>query len=122
MLKTIIFAIVLANLSGLGVTIGAHRLWSHRSFKARIPLKILLATCFAFSCQGSIWMWAAWHPVHHKFAETDGDPHNSTRGFFYSHIGWLFTYDHPKFKKNLEKIDMSDVENETFIICSTKRI
>ncbi|CAG7720557.1 unnamed protein product, partial [Allacma fusca] len=55
-LQTIIFAEVLADFAGFGITVGAHRLWTHRCFKARTPLKILLATCFAFTGQGSLWL------------------------------------------------------------------
>ncbi|CAG7837575.1 unnamed protein product, partial [Allacma fusca] len=55
--STIIFGLVLAELGCLGVTIGAHRLWSHRAFKANLPLRILLVACQTLSGQDSVWMW-----------------------------------------------------------------
>ena len=53
-------------LTGIGVTVGAHRLWTHRSFKANLPLRILLASLFTLSGQRSIYTWAVEHRAHHK--------------------------------------------------------
>lgn len=45
--------------------------------------------------QNDIYDWSRDHRVHHKFSETDGDPHNAKRGFFFSHVGWLLCKKHP---------------------------
>ncbi|CAG7716554.1 unnamed protein product, partial [Allacma fusca] len=119
-LSTLIFGELFTSITSLGVTVGAHRLFAHRSFKANTPLKILLTILFTFSGQHSVWLWAAWHRVHHKFTDTDADPHNSTRGFFYSHIGWLLTYDHDEFLGNLRKVDMSDLESDPIVMLQKK--
>ncbi|CAG7830745.1 unnamed protein product [Allacma fusca] len=116
MLSTLIFAEATSTLCHIGVGAGAHRLFAHRSYKAKTPLRALLAILFAFAGQQSLWLWTAWHRVHHKLTDTDADPHNSTRGFFYSHIGWLLTYDHDKFMENYKKIDMSDMENDPIVM------
>ena len=73
----------------LGITAGAHRLWSHRSYSASLPVRVLfmLANCAAH--QGSIYHWVRDHRLHHRYSDTDKDPHNIHRGFFYAHIGWL---------------------------------
>ena len=73
----------------LGVTLGYHRLLSHRSFKAPRWLTRFLATCGALSAQMGPIDWAGVHRQHHKYADTDKDPHNSKKGFWWSHIGWI---------------------------------
>ncbi|VCX37541.1 unnamed protein product, partial [Gulo gulo] len=80
--------------NALGATAGAHRGWSHRSYKARLPLRICLAAANSMAFQNDIFEWARDHRVHHKYSETDADPHNARRGFFFSHIGWLFVRRH----------------------------
>lgn len=74
---------------GLGITCGAHRLWSHRAYKANAPLRALLMLLTSLANQGSIFHWARDHRVHHKNSDREGDPYNASRGFFYSHVGWL---------------------------------
>jgi stearoyl-CoA desaturase (delta-9 desaturase) len=49
------------------------------------------------------------HRVHHKFSDTDADPHNATRGLFFSHVGWLMQKKHPEVLRRGREIDMSDV-------------
>jgi Fatty-acid desaturase len=49
------------------------------------------------------------HRVHHKFSETDADPHNSHRGFFFAHVGWLMQTKHPEVLRNGKMIDMTDI-------------
>jgi stearoyl-CoA desaturase (delta-9 desaturase) len=116
LLSTVIFAAVLGAASMFGVTAGAHRLWSHRSYSAKTPLKILLATLQTFSAQDSVWQWAAWHRVHHKFVDADGDPHNSSRGFFFSHVGWLLSYEYKDFHPYVQKVDLSDLEADPIVM------
>lgn len=83
------------KLSLFGITAGVHRLWSHRAYKARFPLRVFLAFCNSVSYQNSIYEWARDHRVHHKYTETNADPVNSKRGFFFSHVGWLCCKKHP---------------------------
>lgn len=107
--QTIIAAIVLYIIGGLGITAGAHRLWSHKSYKARFPLRFVLMifNCVAF--QNDIYEWSRDHRVHHKFSETDADPHNAKRGFFFSHVGWLLARKHPAVFSKGKTIDCSDI-------------
>jgi stearoyl-CoA desaturase (delta-9 desaturase) len=93
-----IFYFVVAH----GVTVGFHRLFTHKSFEASRPLKIALALIGSLSFQGSLIGWVADHRRHHMFTERDGDPHSPTRppgqrfgrlrGLFHAHIGWLFEH------------------------------
>lgn len=54
--------------------------------------------------------WARDHRVHHKYSETDADPHNATRGFFFSHVGWLLCRKHEAVKEAGKKLDLSDLK------------
>lgn len=100
---------LLGGLSGFGVTGGAHRFWTHRSYKANTPMRIILMLCFTLSGQNSIYEWVRDHRVHHKFSETDADPHNSNRGFFFAHVGWLMMHKHPEVVRKGKMLDMSDI-------------
>lgn len=83
---TIVFDYLLLLVAVLGIQIGAHRLWTHRSFKASFGLRLVLAIAQTISLQNDIYEWCRDHRVHHKWSETDADPHNSNRGFFFSHM------------------------------------
>lgn len=109
-LYTTAFAMLLYTMSGLGITAGAHRLWAHRSYKARFPLRVFLAFLNTLAFQDCALHWARDHRVHHKYSETDADPHNATRGFFFSHIGWLLCRKHPDVKAKGQKLDISDLK------------
>lgn len=86
--------------SGLGVTVGFHRYFTHRAFKAKKPLRIALAVAGSFAMQGSVIQWVADHRRHHAYADKEGDPHSPwlygtgpvavARGFLHAHMGWLF--------------------------------
>ncbi len=74
----------------LGVTLGYHRLLSHRSFIVPLWLERFFATCGAISCQHGPIDWVGLHRHHHSFSDTEVYHHNSKRGFWYSHMGWMF--------------------------------
>ncbi|XP_026212158.1 stearoyl-CoA desaturase b isoform X2 [Anabas testudineus] len=103
-------------ISALGVTAGAHRLWSHRSYKASLPLRVFLAIANSTAFQNDIYEWARDHRVHHKFSETDADPHNATRGFFFSHIGWLLVRKHPDVIEKGQKLELSDLKADKVVM------
>jgi stearoyl-CoA desaturase (delta-9 desaturase) len=75
----------------LGVTIGYHRLLAHRSFRVPRWLERFFATCGALSCQHGPIEWVGLHRHHHKFSDTDVDHHDSNKGFWWSHMGWMLT-------------------------------
>tara|TARA_Y100001968_G_scaffold161574_1_gene147787 strand:- start:904 stop:1836 length:933 start_codon:yes stop_codon:yes gene_type:complete len=74
----------------LGVTLGYHRLLSHRAFQVPHWLERFFATCGALSCQHGPIDWVGLHRHHHTFSDTDADHHNSHKGFWWSHMGWMF--------------------------------
>lgn len=96
-------AVVFYYVSGLGVTVGFHRHFTHRSFKAKGPLRIALAVAGSLAMQGSVIQWVADHRRHHAYADREGDPHSPwlygtgpvavARGFWHAHMGWLFGRD-----------------------------
>ncbi|VVC89938.1 unnamed protein product, partial [Leptidea sinapis] len=100
----------------MGVTAGAHRLWAHRAYKARWPLRLFLAILQTMAFQNHIYEWVRDHRVHHKFTETDADPHNAKRGFFFSHIGWLMIRKHKDVFEKGATVDMSDLEKDSIVI------
>nr|AXY94563.1 delta11 fatty acyl-CoA desaturase [synthetic construct] len=108
-LATSVFAIVLFFLGNFGITAGAHRLWSHNGYKVKLPLEILLMVFNSIAFQNTIFTWVRDHRLHHKYTDTDADPHNATRGFFFSHIGWLLVRKHPMVKIAGKSLDMSDI-------------
>jgi len=96
-------------ITGIGVTAGMHRLWTHRSYKAKTPYRFLLMILASMSNQGTIYHWCRDHRMHHKFSDTDMDPHNISRGFFYSHIGWLLLKKDVALIKERKKIHTQDL-------------
>jgi len=107
---TLLWSLACSYASGLGVTGGAHRLWSHKAYKARLPVQLFLMCLQTMAGQNSIYTWCRDHRVHHKFSETSADPHNIKRGFFFAHMGWLCCRKHPAVKEKGALIDMSDLE------------
>jgi stearoyl-CoA desaturase (delta-9 desaturase) len=100
-LRDALLAVGLYFLTGYGVTIGFHRLFTHKSFVARRPLKIALAIMGSMAFEGGPIGWVAAHRRHHIFADGADDPHsphgrgggvrNRLAGLWHAHVGWLFT-------------------------------
>ncbi|MBC8093110.1 MAG: fatty acid desaturase [Pseudonocardia sp.] len=96
----VVIALVFYVISGLGITVGFHRYFTHGSFKANRVLRIALAISGSLAMQGPVIDWVADHRRHHAFSDKEGDPHSPwlfgtgpralARGFYHSHMGWLF--------------------------------
>ncbi|XP_072392425.1 acyl-CoA Delta-9 desaturase-like [Diabrotica undecimpunctata] len=114
-LSAVAFSFLLGHLGILGVTAGAHRLWAHRTYKAKLPLRIFLMFLQTCALQNDIYIWVRDHRMHHKYTDTSGDPHNSNRGFFFCHVGWLLMKKHPDVINKGKNIDMSDVANDPVV-------
>lgn len=113
---TLAWAFILWPISGLGITGGAHRLWAHRSYKASFPLRVFLMLINSIANQGSIYHWSRDHRVHHKHSETNADPHNATRGFFFAHMGWLFVKKHPDVIEAGKQLDFDDLAADSTVV------
>lgn len=68
-----------------------------------------------FLVQNDIYEWSRDHRVHHKYSETDADPHNARRGFFFSHIGWLFMRKHRDVIEKGRKLDFTDLLDDPVV-------
>lgn len=75
--------------SGISITLGYHRLFSHLTFKANPLVKLYTLLFGAAAFEGSALAWSADHRRHHKFVDHDDDPYDISRGLFHAHIGWL---------------------------------
>lgn len=82
------FAVLYFATGCLGITLTYHRLLAHRTFALPLWLERILATFGGLALQGGPARWVAHHRMHHAGADTDHDPHDSRRGFFYCHVGW----------------------------------
>ncbi|MEC9389336.1 MAG: fatty acid desaturase [Myxococcota bacterium] len=85
----IIAAVALYFVAGMSITVAYHRLFSHRTYKASPILRAIFAVTGASAWQNSIIEWASDHRRHHLYVDTDDDPYNAHRGFWYSHIFWI---------------------------------
>ncbi|KAK6054898.1 stearoyl-CoA 9-desaturase [Cooperia oncophora] len=117
--QTIGWMLFLHIFGGLGITAGAHRLWSHRSYKAALPLRVLLMIMNSSALQNDIIEWSRDHRCHHKWTDTHADPHNTNRGFFFSHMGWLLVRKHPQIIEQGKKLDLSDLYADP--VCTFQR-
>lgn len=90
--------------TGLGVTVGFHRLLTHRSFRTTAPVRALLAVLGSAAVQGPVIEWVANHRKHHRFSDRSGDPHSphvghaggfrgALAGLYHAHVGWILRGD-----------------------------
>ncbi|KAK0164231.1 hypothetical protein PV328_002882 [Microctonus aethiopoides] len=112
---TIIYAIMIMLFGSLGLTIGAHRLWAHRTYDAEWYIKLMLMFAHTLTGVGSIYDWVLAHRIHHKFHGTDKDPYNHNRGFLYSHIISNFSKKSADYDKLAKVIDMRDMESDIYV-------
>jgi stearoyl-CoA desaturase (Delta-9 desaturase) len=89
-LEDIALLLVMYALTGMGVTIGFHRMLTHRSFRPHPVVKFLLLILGSMAVEGSAIEWASTHIKHHARADQEGDPHSPVEGFFHAHVGWMF--------------------------------
>ena len=76
-------------ITGLGTTIGYHRLVTHRSFETGPIVRGTFLALGAMAVQGKVINWTAWHLKHHAASDREGDPHSPVEGFFHAHVGWI---------------------------------
>ncbi|XP_075992900.1 acyl-CoA Delta(11) desaturase-like [Anticarsia gemmatalis] len=115
MWQTFVFSCFVYISSLMGITLGPHRLWTHKTYKAKLPLQFVLVILATMPFQGSVIHWSRDHRLHHKYSDTDVDPHNARRGFFFSHIGWLLVKKQPQVIAQGRSIDMSDLQNHPLL-------
>jgi len=110
---TLILAVLMYFWTGLGITGGYHRLWSHRAYQATWLVRFLLCLGGAAAFEGSCKWWSRNHRAHHRYTDTDKDPYNAKKGFFYSHLGWMLV----KQKANqIGFADITDLQKDPMIV------
>ncbi len=80
-------------LVAIGVTVGYHRMLTHRSFVPHPVVKAILLILGSMALEGNAIQWTATHTKHHALADRPGDPHSPLDGFFHAHLGWVFAKD-----------------------------
>jgi len=118
-------------LTGLGVTVGFHRLFTHRSFKTSAPMRALLAALGSAAVEGPVIEWVANHRKHHQFSDQPGDPHSphvdrasgwrgALTGLFHAHVGWIFNgdalADEQRYAKDLLADPVVSFVDRTFVL------
>ncbi len=104
-----VIAVVFYYISGLGISMGFHRYFTHSSFKAKTGLRVALAIAGSLAIEGPLLTWVADHRRHHKYSDREGDPHSPWRfgddwkalikGLCWAHVGWLFDSEHTSREK-----------------------
>jgi stearoyl-CoA desaturase (delta-9 desaturase) len=115
--ETLLWGVIMYFWTGMGITAGYHRLWSHRAFSARWIVRLMLCIGGAAAFEGSAKWWCRNHRAHHRYTDTDKDPYNAKKGFWYSHLGWMIQ------KQNVKSIgfaDISDLHRDPMIMWQHK--
>lgn len=111
--------VAMYSLVALGVTVGYHRMLTHRSFRPHPVVKFVLLVLGSMSLEGPALEWAATHIKHHAHSDREGDPHSPVEGFFHAHIGWMFgddTADPNVYCRNLVKDPIVVFVSRTFLL------
>jgi stearoyl-CoA desaturase (Delta-9 desaturase) len=117
--------------TGLGVTVGFHRLFTHRSFATSRPVRAVFGVLGSAAIEGPVISWVADHRKHHAFADREGDPHSphvdhgggwggAVKGLLHAHVGWLFIHTHrgakERYAPDLMKDPVMRFVDRTFIL------
>lgn len=97
--------------TGMSITVGYHRLFSHKAFQAKWPVKLYVLLFGAAAFENSAIWWSSEHRKHHKHVDTDDDPYDITKGFFWAHMGWLMF----KLKPEQPVNNVSDLYNDKLV-------
>ncbi len=116
---------------GTGVTVGFHRLFTHRSFQCGRPLRAALAVLGSAAAEGPVIDWVATHRKHHQYSDVEGDPHSphvghgtgwsgAVRGLVHAHVGWVFSdmevADERRYAKDLLADPVIRFVDRTFVL------
>jgi stearoyl-CoA desaturase (delta-9 desaturase) len=123
--------LVVYSITGLGVTVGFHRLLTHRSFKTYPIVRGFFAAAGSAAIEGPVISWVADHRKHHAFSDQEGDPHSphvdhghglrgALRGLLHAHVGWIFIHtqrgNHKRYAKDLIEDPVVSYVNRTFLL------
>ncbi|HEY4506019.1 MAG TPA: acyl-CoA desaturase [Candidatus Paceibacterota bacterium] len=103
---TIVYAAILYIYGGLSIAMGYHRYFSHDAYKTHPWVEIAYLFGGVISAQASALWWATLHRLHHGYVDKERDPYNATKGFWWSHIGWLLWKTRLAWDLHSEKVDV----------------
>ncbi len=114
----VILFVTMFYATGMSITLGYHRLFSHMTFKAKWPVKLFTLLFGAAAFENSVLMWASEHRNHHKHVDHDDDPYAISKGFFFAHIGWLL------FKLNSDEPydNVGDLQKDKLVMWQDKYV
>lgn len=113
---TLKFAILNYVVTCLSINIGYHRYYSHRSFTIRSKwLNLLLLVNGASGGVGNAKWWSCAHRAHHRYCDTERDPHNSRKGLIYSHMGWMVLRHHPKVQHLIKESEYDELNEDSIL-------
>jgi len=98
--------------TGLSITMGYHRLFSHLSFKAKWPVKLFVLIFGSAAFENSTYDWVSDHRRHHKHVDEDEDPYDITKGFMYAHMGWMMF----KLRPDPPQDNVADLEKDPLVM------
>lgn len=107
---TILLQFVIYLLGGFAITAGYHRLWCHRSYKASPLLEWLFMIFGSSTGQGDAIAWSKTHRSHHRNEDTESDPYNIKKGFYFAHIKWTYHDHEDNVQQEIDSTDVSDLE------------
>lgn len=111
--KTLLVALCFYIFNGLvGITMGYHRLYSHRAYDASKFVQWVCVFAGAGAFEGSAKWWGRNHRIHHRFVDTDADPYNAKRGFMFSHMGWMIMKQDYSL---LGRVEISDLKHNPIV-------
>ena len=117
---TVLLQIFFYIISMIGITVGYHRLWTHRSFEASSLLQWILMFGGTNATQGDALWWSKNHRTHHRNEDKMTDPYSISQGFLFAHIGWLVQYPDDATQKEIDSTDVSDLENNKIVMFQQK--
>jgi len=112
-LNTFLWTLVIYFCTGISITGGYHRLWSHKSYEAHWSVHLFFALWGAGAFEGSARWWSRLHRAHHRYIDTEHDPYATHHGFWHAHWGWMV------FKQDASlqgKVDISDLNNNSVVV------
>jgi stearoyl-CoA desaturase (delta-9 desaturase) len=104
------------SMTGLAITAGYHRYYSHRTYDCHWSLQLVYLLFGAAAVENSLLHWASDHRYHHRFVDEDQDPYNIMRGIFWAHMGWIFYKDQP----NRQFENVPDLKNDALVLWQHK--